>query len=201
MVKIFFEKALIFLLSLFASWALFYFVISEVLTRLMQPSIILCIIIMFLIAFIFYISAISIISKKFNKSYIDMIAILYFLMVIGLAFFKSSYTYAAINLNPLSILDEFKAFFSHTLLLLISNTLIYFPLGVYIKYKTNKENFKILLVFLLYIFLIEFIQFISHSGIFDINDIITNTLGFFIGILCANPIKCYFYNPNLKVAK
>lgn len=201
MVKNFFEKALIFLLSLFASWALFYFVISEVLTRLMQPSIILCILIMLFVAFVFYISVVSIISKKFNKFYIDIIAILYFLMVIGLTFFKSSYTHTAINLNPLSILDEFKAFFNHTLLLLISGTLIYFPLGVYIKYKTNEKNFKILLVFLLYISLIEFIQLISHSGIFDINDIITNTLGFFIGVLCANSIKCYFDKPNLKVAK
>jgi len=201
MIKKFFEKTLIFLLSLFASWALFYFVILKVLTGLMHPSIILSIITMFLVAFVFYISAVSIISKNFNKFYIDIIAILYFLMVIALTFFKSSYTYASINLNPLSILGEFKDFFNHTLLLLISNTLIYFPLGIYIKYKTNKKNLKILLVFLLYVFLIEFIQLISHSGIFDINDIITNTLGFFIGVLCANSIKCYFDNPNIKIAK
>lgn len=152
---------------------------------------------MFVVAFAFYISAVSIISKKFNQFYIDIFAILYFLLIIGLTFFKSSYTYTSINLNPLSILDEFKAFFNHTLLLLISGTLIYFPLGVYIKYKTNEKNFKILLVFLLYIFLVELIQLISHSGIFDINDIITTTLGFFIGVLCTNSIKCYFYKPSI----
>lgn len=37
--------------------------------------------------------------------------------------------------------------------------------------------------FLIYIILIESIQYLLHRGILDINDIITNTLGFVGGIL------------------
>ncbi|MGH4141143.1 VanZ family protein [Clostridium sp.] len=40
--------------------------------------------------------------------------------------------------------------------------------------------------FLVYILMIETIQHVSHSEIFDINDIILNTLGFFLGVLCSN---------------
>jgi len=197
-VKIIFVKFIAFLLSLIASGMLFYFVISEIIMRFMQSSNALGLIIIFVIACIFYMAAVSIITKKVNKSYINIIAILYFLGLIGITFFKSSYSNTIINMNPLSILDEFKNYFNHTLLLLITNVLIYIPFGMYIKYKTKIRGLKMFLSFLLYIFLVELIQLISHSGIFDINDIIINTLGFYIGVLCAKSIKYYSGKRNVK---
>lgn len=191
------RKSIIFLLSLFASWVLLYFVISEVIIRFMQSSVTLSLIIMFVIAFVFYISAITIIDKKFNKLHIDTIAILYFLIVIGLTFFKSSYNVAYFNLNPLNMLHDFKDYFHQTLLLLVCNLFIYIPLGIYVSYKTRIRAFKLLFGFLLYIFVIELIQVISHRGIFDINDIITNTFGFYIGTLCNNIMKNF--KDNLKI--
>lgn len=196
--KIIFVKFIAFLLSLIASGMLFYFVISEIIMRFMQSSNALGLIIIFVIACIFYMAAVSIITKKVNKSYINIIAILYFLGLIGITFFKSSYSNTIINMNPLSILDEFKNYFNHTLLLLITNVLIYIPFGMYIKYKTKIRGLKMFLSFLLYIFLVELIQLISHSGIFDINDIIINTLGFYIGVLCAKSIKYYSGKRNVK---
>ncbi|MBW9159714.1 VanZ family protein [Clostridium tagluense] len=192
MVKNILKNSIILLLSLIASWALHYFVISEVLMRFMQSSIILSISIMIITAFILYSSAISLINKKVNKIHIDIIVTLYFLVVICLTFFKSSYSYGYINLNPLSIINDFQNYFNHTLLLTISNTLIYLPLGIYIKNKISVSNKKLIFGYLLYIFLVEIIQSITHKGIFDINDIITNTLGFSIGVLCGSSVIKYF---------
>ena len=69
--------------------------------------------------------------------------------------------------------------------------LIYLPLGIYIKNKIRVSNKKLFLGYLLYVLLVEIIQSISHRGIFDINDIITNTLGFFIGVLCGSFVMKY----------
>ena len=138
---------------------------------------------MMFIAFIFYSIAISIINKKVDKIRIDIIAALYFLVVIGLTFFKSSYTNGYyINLNLFSILSDFQDHFNHALLITSSNTLTYLPLGIYIKDRIRVSNKKLLLGYLLYIFLIEIIQLITRTGtidIIDIIDIITNTIGFF----------------------
>ncbi len=195
-------KLIVFLLSLFASWALLYFVISEFILRFTQSSNILNFIIMIFAAFLFYSFAISIINKKFDKFYIDIIAILYFLLVIGITFFKSSYSYSPINLNPLSIINDFGEYFHHTLLVLISNIFIYIPLGIYVRYKTNIRIIKLLFDFLIYIVLIEFTQHITYTGIFDINDIITNTFGFLIGILGTNIYrKSYDQSINGSVKK
>jgi glycopeptide antibiotics resistance protein len=189
-------KLAILLLSLFTSWGLFYFIISEVITRFMSSSVTLSLIIMLSIAVVFYIAAVSIVYKKFNWFYIDVIAGLYFLLVIGLTFFKSSYSSAFANINPLSIIHEFRTYFNHTILLLISNILIYIPLGTYISYKTRISVSRLFLGFIFYILVIEFIQAFSHRGIFDINDIITNTLGFLTGILCNNLAKHYYKKHN-----
>jgi len=197
-VKNIFLKSMIFLFSLIASWVLCYFVISEVIIRFMNSSIILNLIILFIIAFIFYISAISIINKKIDKSYINIIAVLYFIGIIGITFFKGSYPSSHINLNPLSVANELHDYFNHTLLLLISNTILYIPVGIYVNYKTNIKILNQFSGFLLYILLIEFIQFISHSGVFDINDILTNTIGYIIGALGTNLIRNYFNNCNIN---
>ncbi|MBU3113690.1 VanZ family protein [Clostridium lacusfryxellense] len=200
MLKNILKNSIIILLSLIASWALHYFIISNVLMRFMESSNILSISIMMISAFIFYSLAISIINKKVSEIHIDIIAILYYLVVIGLTFFKSYYSTGYINLNPLSILNDFQDHFHHALLLTISNTLIYLPLGIYIKNKTRVSNKKLFLGFLFYILLVEIIQSISHRGIFDINDIITNTLGFFIGVLCGSFVTKYSTNSYKQIA-
>jgi len=174
------------------SWMLFYFLISEVIVRFMVGSTILSIIIMLIITFAFYIIAITVISKKFNQIHIDITAALYFILVMGLTFFKSSYSYAAFNFNPLSIINDFRHYFNHALLISISNIIIYLPLGIYTKSKIKLSNRKFLFIYLIYIFFVESIQSITHSGVFDVNDIITNTIGFYLGVLCCDPVINYF---------
>lgn len=113
---------------------------------------------------------------------------LYFVVVIGLSFFKSIHYFTGMNFNPLNIINEFRSYFQHTLFLLVSNLLIYLPLGIFVRFKMKVNNSKLIIGFLLYILLIEIMQYVSHTGIFDINDIILNTLGFLIGIYSCNLI-------------
>jgi glycopeptide antibiotics resistance protein len=183
------KKSSIFLLSLVISWFLLYFFIWDIVRRLMTSSIILNIIIMIVTVFILYFTATSIVYKRFNKFYVDVISFLYFILVIGLTFFKSSYDSVYFNLNPLSIIREFQDYFKHALILLVSNTLIYVPLGIYIAYKSKLRALELFRNFIVYIVVIEFLQTISHRGIFDINDIIANTIGFLLGVLFYKVIR------------
>lgn len=183
------KKSSIFLLSLVASWLLLYFFIWDIVMRLMPSSIILNIIIMIVTVFTLYFTALSIVYKKINKTSVDIISFLYFILVIGLTFFKSIYSTVYFNLNPLNIINEFRDYFKHTLILLVSNTLIYVPLGIYISYKSKLRTVELFRNFIVYILVIEFLQTISHRGIFDINDIITNTIGFLLGVLFYKVIR------------
>jgi glycopeptide antibiotics resistance protein len=52
------------------------------------------------------------------------------------------------------------------------------------KYKFKLSNLMLIICFLPYIILLELTQVISHRGIFDIDDIISNTAGFVFGGIC-----------------
>ena len=149
-------------------------------------------------AFAFYVFAISVINKKVNKIHIDILVVLYFVVVIGLSFFKSIHNFTGMNLNPFNIINEFRSYFQHTLFLVVSNLLIYLPLGIFVRFKMKVNNSKLIIGFLLYILLIETMQYVSHTGIFDINDIILNTLGFHIGIYSYNLIHTHVRNYKEK---
>ncbi|GAA0741425.1 VanZ family protein [Clostridium oceanicum] len=195
------KKSVIFVLSLFLSWALYFFVISEFMIRFMEGSTALSFAVMFFIAFVFYSFTLWVVTRKFNKLHIDILAALYFFIIIGLTFFKTSYSNAAININPFNILREFQQYFAHTLILTISNLFIYLPLGLYIKNKVKVSNKRLFLSWFIYIILVESIQAAAHTGIFDINDIITNTLGFLIGVLLNSLVIKYFSRNSISYMK
>jgi glycopeptide antibiotics resistance protein len=109
-------------------------------------------------------------------------------------------TYNGVNVNPLSILNDFKQYHNQTLLLLIGNIFAYFPLGIYIKYKTNIRTIKLLSFFLPYIILIEILQYNFKCGICDINDIIFNTSGFLLGAVVYNLILYYSKQKKLNLS-
>lgn len=129
---------------------------------------------------------ISVINKRISKVHINILAILYFGIAIGLSFFKTTSKLSGVNLNPFSIVIDFKNYFSHTLLLVVTNILLYLPLGAFMKFRIKSNNFSLLTRFIIYILFIEIMQYILRRGIFDINDIILNTLGFVAGVLCCN---------------
>lgn len=185
------RNLIIFTICLFITYFLFYYFISNILTLFIDPPAFIYLGLMIFTAVTLFVITTSIINKKINKSYIDLLAVMYLITVIGLSFFKTRHVFYGINLNPFSILKDFHDYFKHTLFLVITNALLYLPLGIYIKLKVKTRNSELLIVFLVYILLIEALQLATKKGIFDINDIILNTLGFFLGILCSSLISRY----------
>ena len=66
---------------------------------------------------------------------------------------------------------------------LLANLLLFVPMGLYLPLRWNKlrQFGKCLWVWLGLILIIEIIQVLTLQGSFDIDDVILNTLGFFIG--------------------
>jgi len=188
MIKTILTKEIIFLISGVISVLLFSNFLTDLLYRFLNPSMLVIISMMLITAFILYVIIISIMEKKVSRININIVMGLYFVVVIGLSFFRSFSNYSGMNLNPLNIINDYKDYPNLTLLLVITNLLIYLPLGIFIRIKMKVSTHKLIIGFLIYIFLIESMQYISHKGVFDINDIILNSLGFVIGI-CLAKIK------------
>jgi glycopeptide antibiotics resistance protein len=78
---------------------------------------------------------------------------------------------------------------------LILNMVIFVPLGIYAGVLFKGRTFgKYLFVFFLSSLIVEGLQFILRVGIFDITDIITNTLGGIIGLMIFVAIEKVFNN-------
>ncbi|ERI95401.1 VanZ-like protein [Clostridiales bacterium oral taxon 876 str. F0540] len=175
------KNSIVFIICLFITYIIFYNFVSELLIRFMTPSVSLYIGMMVFVTIVLYVLTISIINKEVKEIHINILAVLYFGLVILLSFFKMTSNFYGLNLNPLSVIGDFKEYFNHTLLQVVGNILLYFPLGAFVKSRIKGNNFRLLMGFLLYILIVETMQYILHRGIFDINDIILNTLGFIIG--------------------
>ena len=174
----------ILLFSLISSFFLFFYCIDDFLIRIINPSALTNIGLRILLAFILYIAITLIIDRKIDKMRIDILAVIYFLTVLCLSLVRANNPSAHMTLNPLDIIDDFRRYFHSTLIILIGNLTIYVPLGIYMKYKLNLSNLKLIICFLPYIVLLEFTQVISRRGVFDIDDIISNTIGFVFGGIC-----------------
>lgn len=131
-----------------------------------------------------------IINKKVNSKYIDLLFCLYFILILMLTLFKNDNGWTGnINLNPLEVFKDIKSS-SNGLILLVGNICMYIPIGIYIEYRFfNKKSTLKIGLFLIYIFLIELIQHIFKKGVFDIDDIILNSIGFLIGVFLVKGIK------------
>lgn len=190
MKKIIFNLGL-FLLSIIIMLFLFINFISDILYRFMDVGTILYISLILFSAYTLFVSLNFIIYKKVNNILLDILTIMYFIVVLGLSFNKGGFR--GINLNPFTLIQDFNVYFHHTLLLLISNIIIYFPIGVYLKYRVNIKSTTLIIGFIIYIIFVEIAQYLLKCGILDINDIIANTLGFIGGIfsyqLISNRVK------------
>lgn len=155
-----------------------------------------------LLAFGIYNLTISFINKKIKTYQINTVMILYIMFILSLSFFRGNYGHSsslstAINVNPLNIIKDFKNS-DNTFLLIIGNIFVYIPIGIYFRYLNKiKNNKNLIIIFVLCIILIETIQYVFRMGVWDINDIILNTLGFSIGVIIIN--KLYTRkNHNIK---
>ncbi|WHH61758.1 VanZ family protein [Petroclostridium sp. X23] len=76
---------------------------------------------------------------------------------------------------------------------LAANIITFIPLGFYLSLRVKRLNniVNIGVIATIITTTIEVMQFILNVGVFDIDDIILNTLGCIIGLLCWRIIKMY----------
>jgi len=170
------------ILSLIASWSLYSFVYGEIFRKYVMPSFLSNISMTIFVAFSIYFISISVIEKRIEKIYIDILVVMWLCLIIELSIFRENIIRSGFNFNPLTIFNGFIRNFNHAAFIFIGNWGVYFPIGVYTKYKFKMSSGKLVGIFTIYIVLIEICQIAFSRGIFDIDDVIINILGFFIGV-------------------
>lgn len=114
-------------------------------------------------------------SHRIPAFILQLLWVIYFLVMILLLFFRV-YHDNNINLNLLELFNFETINLSQTIL----NLILFIPIGYWLK--RLKINSALLMSFLL-VTSIELLQFVSHRGIFDVVDILINTIGIMIGYI------------------
>lgn len=134
----------------------------------------------------------SILNKEGLLNYADNFMIIYILFLMRVTFFKSNLNLMQFVLNPFSTFIELlKGNIVFALINIVGNLLMYVPVGMYIRYKTSREIKELIRLFIIYILIVELTQGITKTGTCDMNDVLTNTIGFIIGMK--------LYDTKLKV--
>ena len=127
--------------------------------------------------------------RLFIKDALTAGAIIYiFILVFGFVLNRGSMDYVKFNFVPFKTMLEYafseERYEYENTFLFIGNIAILLPFGFWYAIKNKKR--RILLTLLLPIFtscLIEFSQFLFKNGHVDIDDVILNVLGFYLGVL------------------
>lgn len=180
------------LMAIIISQILCYYLIDSIFIRLSLISSNTGLILFRISAAISLYSLINIIFRKnIIKRDIDILAIAYCILVINITLFKE-FGNLSIRCYSIDFFDLLESMASiNSLVMAIGNIGAYIPIGAYIIYRfKDKSKIKYIIPFAIYIVMIELIQYIFKLGIFDINDIILNLIGFCIGInFSINDIK------------
>lgn len=74
---------------------------------------------------------------------------------------------------------------------IIGNIIVFIPLGFFlpILFKKYKSFFKTIILVICFSLLVETLQYITHTGVFDIDDIILNSFGGILGYILFAILK------------
>jgi glycopeptide antibiotics resistance protein len=176
------------LVSLIASISLFL-ILSPVLFQLMvylHPVVIG--VVLFCLVMAVFLLALFIRKQTLQLPYskIRILLLLYLFGLFILLFFRpSDQTYQSINLIPFSTISFYLSGEVNGLISfynLAANIGLFLPFGVFLKMK-ECTIFQLFYIPIVFISLIELLQYITLRGSLDIDDLILNVLGFFIGYL------------------
>ncbi|MDO5040281.1 VanZ family protein, partial [Clostridium sp.] len=135
-----------------------------------------------LISLVLYILFNFLINNEKISIHANNFIVIYILFLIAITFFKARTNNMSFIFNPFDSIYNLKYEILSPLINIVGNLLMYIPIGIYIKFKFNKNITTMIVIFIIYILLVELTQGITKTGIFDANDIIMNTLGFIIGM-------------------
>ena len=153
----------------------------------MYSSPLLYLLILFGQTLIFYDSSYLLLnpSHRIPTFVLQLLWVIYFLVMILLLFFRV-YHDNNINLNLLELFNFETTNLSQTIL----NLILFIPIGYWLK---HLKISSVLLISLLLITSIELLQFVSHRGIFDVVDILINTIGIMIGYVIFKTVHIKLY--------
>ncbi len=180
------KKLLLF--SLISSMILFL-IVSPILKDLMaylHPIVLSVVFFCIAAAVFFLVLLIRKVTMKLSYSYFRFIMVLYSFSLLILLFFRpSDQNYQLINLIPFSTITFYLSGEVNGLISfynLAANIALFLPFGIFLKLK--KLSPIPLFAFPIFIIsLIELLQYFTHRGSLDIDDLILNIIGFYIGYL------------------
>ena len=179
------------ILTCIISFLVFYYVTSNFLDSHFQGLYVIEPLLYLLILFgqtlIFYGSSYLLLnpSHRIPTFVLRLLWVIYFIVMILLLFFRV-YHDNNINLNLLELFNFETTNLSQTIL----NLILFIPIGYWLK---HLKISSVLLISLLLITSIELLQFVSHRGIFDVVDILINTIGIMIGYIIFRKVNIKLY--------
>ncbi|PAE44034.1 hypothetical protein CHI06_03105 [Bacillus sp. 7884-1] len=177
-----------FLVSLIISIVLFL-ILSPVLFQLMvylHPVGLGVILFCLVLAVFFIVLLIRKQTLHLPYSKIRILLVLYSIALFILLFFRpNDQIYQSINLVPFSTISFYLSGEANGLVSfynLAANIALFIPFGIFLKMK-QRSIFQLVYIPILFISLLELLQYFTLRGSLDIDDFILNLLGFFIGYL------------------
>jgi glycopeptide antibiotics resistance protein len=114
--------------------------------------------------------------------------VLYTITLLILLFFRpNDQSYDSMNLIPFSTISFYlsgKVNWLISFYNLAANIGLFIPYGIFLMVKNEASILKLILLPLITIALIEILQFLTHRGSMDIDDLILNLFGIFVGYIC-----------------
>ncbi|MDF2856828.1 MAG: VanZ family protein [Neobacillus sp.] len=166
-----------------------FLLLSPVFIKLLTylHPLVLLVVLFGLVFIIFYI--VLLIRKQtlnLNFSIFLILIVLYSLSLLILLFFRpSDQSYNSINLVPFSTISLYLSGEVNSLVSfynLAANIGLFLPFGIYLLVK-RFTTWKLMIFPIVGISMIEILQFLTQRGSLDIDDLILNTLGVYIGYL------------------
>lgn len=175
---------LVFVLSyVFVAYSIGYYIIDDIILSVASQNIeMVCILFRIGLSLLFtwLIQRVINGTQSFSKNELRIFLLAYYIFIISLSL-KPVDRYS-INFNFLNLVTDFN-YSKYSGLLLIGNIAMYIPVGFCIQtlYFHMKFYYKSI-VFIVFIYIVELIQYIFLLGVCDINDILLNYIGFILGI-------------------
>lgn len=139
-----------------------------------------------------------------NKKERYILLSLYLLvLILGLLRPDQQHYYAtgSIGLNPFGFISDISGD-EASFYVMVINVLIFVPLYFLLAYTDILKSFwSRLLIFQLFVFLIEYLQFQFEVGLFDISDIFLYNVGFFLGFVISWPILKFLKRSRIERIK
>lgn len=157
-----------------------------------------------------YLSLIFLIRKVSKKKLYDILFYgimgLYFVIMVWILFQRrATGGFRVLNLAPFSTIRSYfyiNGGISHSygLVNLIGNILIFVPMGIYLSLLIKKTSVRACTIRIALISLgVEILQYIFALGVADIDDLILNTIGGFIGIILFKKIHAIYQDKSRDV--